>query len=313
MLSFVLFCLSGLSQTNDFSAFHAALIKEGFSVSFLPDNILPREDSLPQNDSFLQNSRLDSQSVSSADLKFSLKSAVQNKSEQFILLTDSTEAAFCAKDLNIACIGIAESTRWDSFPFSCRLWESFESASVASLCMFHAHFHHYPADILKTPRLLVREFSLSDAHSLYLLKTQPLTMRFIDETVADESAETEKLSAYIQNAYPFYELALWGLFEKDSGRFIGRAGFMPVEEEDFFRLGFNFSVGYMIDEHCCGLGYASEVLPALLSFAKELGHTHILCQIKKENTASLHVLSHCGFPYQILSHKKEVITFGISL
>lgn len=301
MLCFVLFYLSGLSQNEDFSSFCEQLKKAGISSSFLPIESLSPDSRIPMPDSY------------ASALKSALISATRPSPDYCILLTDSSEAAFFAKELGVACIGITRHASPDIFPFSCLLWESFECASVASLRMFHAHFHRYPAKILETGRLLVREFSASDAHSLFRLKSRPSVRRFMEEPLLDEVSEAKKLSAYITNAYPFYELALWGIFERLSGKLIGRIGFMPVEEDSLIKSGFNFSVGYMLDEQFRGLGYATEALASVLAFAKEFGQTHILCCIKKENTASVRVLSRCGFPYRILSQDEDLITFGISL
>lgn len=299
MLCFVIFYFSGGTQTGAFSDFYTSLQSEGISASVLPF------DSVAESNVFLQDS------LGSA-FKKALISATLPDSEAGILVTDSPAAAVLAKELGIACIGITGDSSVDVFPFSCLLWESLECASVTAVKMFHAHYHHYPAKILETEQFTVREFAASDAHSLFLLKSQPSMLRFMDEVLLDERSEAEKLSAYINNAYPFYELALWGIFEKQSGNLIGRIGFMPVDEDSFIKSGFNFSVGYMIDEHFRGLGYVTKALASVLALAEEFGQTRILCRIKKENTASFRVLSHCGYPYQVLFQDADLVTFGIS-
>ena len=74
---------------------------------------------------------------------------------------------------------------------------------------------------------------------------------------------------------------------------MGRAGFsLPEDTTEYF------SLGYLIDTPYRKQGYAKELVPALLFYAKEQGYTTISAKIKKENVASRKVLASCGFPYE---------------
>ena len=103
-------------------------------------------------------------------------------------------------------------------------------------------------------------------------------------------------------------MALWGVYEKKTGALIGRAGFsLPEKDSD------TFSLGYLIDVPYRKLGYAKELIPALLSYAKEQGYSELSAYIKKENTASITLLEHCCFPYKYeKDNAEERITYTIS-
>ena len=122
--------------------------------------------------------------------------------------------------------------------------------------------------------------------------TAPETAPFMDEKLSDFETEQEKHSAYLRNVYPFFDLALWGVYEKKTGTLMGRAGFsLPEDDTDTFLLG------YLIDVPYRKRGYAKELLPALLSYAREQGYTKVSAKIKQDNVASQRTLAGCDFPY----------------
>ncbi len=106
-------------------------------------------------------------------------------------------------------------------------------------------------------------------------ETERLVIREIEEKEAEEAAEMfdlfgrnggepftkDMVIAYIKGAYGFYGYGYWGLFEKESGEFVGLAGFRegscPLE------------IGYCIREDKRGIGYATEAVRSLREFAEE--------------------------------------------
>lgn len=229
-------------------------------------------------------------------------------SEEYLMITDSKAGTIAAKNAGIPCIGYTSSDVTNqNFSLAYALLESFESADADYLRRTHAHALSYPAEILTTNRLFLREFSIDDFPVLYAICTHPETAPFMEESLSDYATEEEKHIAYVQNVYPLFDLALWGVFEKKTGKLIGRAGFsLPENDSD------TFSVGYLIDVPYRGQGYAKECVPALLAFAMEQGYTEISAKIKKENLVSKRVLEQCGFPYSV-SETNNTLLYRISL
>ena len=226
-----------------------------------------------------------------------------------LVLTDSAAGIASARATGIPCIGYTPQERSEDMSGAYALFEDFASIDVAYLRRTHAHAIGYPADILTTERLTVREFSDKDFPTLYAMCTEPSTASFMEEVLSDYETEQEKHTAYIRNVYPIFDLALWGVYEKDSGNLIGRAGFsLPEDGSD------TFSIGYLIDVPYRRCGYAKELIPALLSYAKEQGYTEISASIKQENVASVKALEQCGFPYERRDNNSEaMITYVIHL
>lgn len=209
-----------------------------------------------------------------------------------LVITDTASGILSAQTANLPCIGFAPSANYENLSGAYALFEDFASIDIGYLCRTHAHAMGYPAEILTTHRLTVRELSEKDFPKLYAMCTAPETAPFMEEKLSDYKTEQEKHIAYIRNVYPFFDLALWGVFEKDSQTLIGRAGFsLPEDDSD------TFSLGYLIDVPYRKQGYAKELLPALLSHAKEQGYFKVSAKIKGDNIASLRTLASCGFPF----------------
>ncbi len=229
--------------------------------------------------------------------------------EDCLVLTDSAAGIASAKAAGVPCIGYASSVSTEDMSGAYALFEDFASIDAAYLSRTHAHAVGYPADILSTNRLLVREFSPADFPALYAMCTEPSTASFMEEVLSDYNTEQEKHNAYLRNIYPFFDLALWGIYERTSSTLIGRAGFsLPADASD------TFSLGYLIDVPYRRQGIAKELIPALLTYAKEQGYQKISARIKQNNIASVKVLEQCGFPYECKEDTdKGILTYIIYL
>ena len=215
--------------------------------------------------------------------------------EECLLITNNRRHAKTATRLSVVCVGCVEGTY--ELP-EVALLEVPDETSVTYLNMLYCHEKGYPAFIAETERCFLRELTASDASDLYSICANPKVSRFLEEAVGTPEAEAEKLSAYIKTVYPFFEYGFWGVYERESGKLIGRAGFregsMPLE------------VGYLFDEHVWSKGFATEVLCALVRYAKEeLDVTDIVAKIFHENTASRRVAEKCGVRVEEMQKAQE--------
>lgn len=221
-----------------------------------------------------------------------------------LIITDTSVGIADARTLGIPCLGYAPSETTEDLSGAYALFEDFASIDLSYLHRTHAHAAGYPAEILSTKRLLVRELSDADFPALYAMCTEPSTASFMEEVLSDYETEAEKHAAYLRNVYPIFDLALWGVYEKSSGSLIGRSGFsLPSDDSD------TFSIGYLIDVPYRNRGYAKELIPALLTYAREQGYAEVSARIKKGNTASVKALEQCGFPYEQTEDATQGIHF----
>lgn len=226
-----------------------------------------------------------------------------------IVVEDSAAGTMAAAAAKIPCIGfINPNSGNQDLSRAYALLESFASADAAYLRRTHAHALGEPADILATERLLVREFSKEDFPALFAMCKKPEYACCMEEPFTDYATEKEKHEAYLSVVYPFFDLALWGIYEKDTNRLVGRAGFSPVEGN-----AADYALGYLIDTPFQKKGYARECVPALLTYAKNAGADSVIAKIKKTNAASLRVLAACGYPYRIEENSEDTLTYRIFL
>ena len=88
----------------------------------------------------------------------------------------------------------------------------------------------------------------------------------------------------------------WAVEEKESGRFVGRAGLKrhdnwPLDPE-------NTEVGYLFDREVWGKGYATEAARAAIRYAlRELYRPEVISIARPENAASRRVMEKAGLTY----------------
>ncbi len=254
---------------------------------------------------FIQNQR---GICPSADLYLDMAHRLALPPQNCLVITDSTEGVCAAKAAGIPCVGYEPPGTANILFGAYSVIQSFRRVDPGYLSRTHAHALSYPAFIIRTERLILRELSVEDFPALYTMCTEPDTAAFMDETLSDYDTEQEKHRSYIKNIYPFYELALWGVYERESGKLIGRVGFsLPEDDSNCYWLG------YLIDVPYRNRGYATECIPAVLHFASYQDCRYVSVKIRKNNPISVKVLEHCLFPYECTGETTDAWIYRIDL
>ncbi len=157
-----------------------------------------------------------------------------------------------------------------------------------------------PWKIAKTKRCLVREMQESDLDSLYRLYQDKEVTRYTEGLYEDPEEEKVYITNYIQHIYRYYGFGTWLIFEKETGKLIGRAGFN-------YRPGFKDpELGFLIGVPYQRKGYAYEVCRKLIELGKEeFEFDAVSAFVEKENEASCHLCIKLGFFY-----KEDVVIDG---
>ena len=146
---------------------------------------------------------------------------------------------------------------------------------------------------LKTPRLLLREFQLTDAENVHaygsdadLVKYMPWGPNSKNETNAFLSKAFKWQSEVPRKNFEF------AIVESASGKLIGGSGIF-VKNSD---CGF---IGYILQKSAHGKGFATELSQALIKFGfNELNLHRIEATCDAENLASLKVLLKSGMKHE---------------
>lgn len=205
--------------------------------------------------------------------------------EDCLMLTNNEQHAKIAAELGMAVAGCMEGPF--EVPKQVTLLESPSEVSAGYLNQAYCHAKKLPATILETGRCFIREMTADNMDELYDILTDEEVAKYLPAKCGSREEELEKLVSYAAYAYSFFEYGYWGVFSKETGELIGRAGF----KEGSYPL----EAGYVIRRSDWGKGFATEVVSALVRYAKdELDSSEIHAVIDEQNIASLRVAKKCG-------------------
>lgn len=206
-------------------------------------------------------------------------------SDEAVIISDDVSLLDKLKKYNICRLG---ALNWQMSPCDFNnvslVFEGFDDVGYDYINKMYQRFHNIPWTILQTDRCIVREMTLDDLDALYELYDDD-AYRYLEKLSDNRCEEREKLAAYIENMYKFYEFGLWAVIDKQTGKLIGRAGF-----------NCDFSMGYLIKKEHRNKGIAYEVCNAMIQYANEnIKIGEIWCRIDKNNIASVNLAKKLGF------------------
>lgn len=144
--------------------------------------------------------------------------------------------------------------------------------------------------VLETERLLLREFILEDAQSMFDLNSDPEVIKYTGDPPFES---VEQAKAFLQNYRDYKKngFGRWAMISQADNEFIGWCG-LKLNEEKFIDLGFR-----VFRKHW-NKGYASEAAKACLTYGfQTLGFDEIIGRVLSENKASIKVLEKLGMQY----------------
>lgn len=221
------------------------------------------------------------------------KDAEKRKTSLLIASTDATIAL--GKELGIATLAYMN----PDFPNQTysgveMIVEGFEEVDADFFEKVFQRYHHIPWTILETERCVVRELCLDDLDGLFELYADDGMDEFTEALFEYEEEKTYQ-EAYINNMYRFFGYGMWLVFQKETGKLIGRAG---LEHREIYGET-ELELGYLIGKKYQGQGYATEVCWAILEYAKaNTDFERINCVVQKGNEVSIHMAQKLGFVYQ---------------
>lgn len=145
---------------------------------------------------------------------------------------------------------------------------------------------------LETERLILRGYELADLDELAASYADPEVVRYLAQGQTRTRAECEERMATVMYRWNTYRLPLWAVTLKATGRWIGRCGFQPKEDDapDVVELAYSYA------RWTWGHGYATEAARACIDYAfTVMGWDRVIARARPGNHASLRVLEKLGF------------------
>lgn len=211
--------------------------------------------------------------------------------EECLLISGSKDVLAWAEEKHIPTVGYQPAET--AFLQADMIVEGFDEIDYEFLLHVWQRYYGMPWTILTTERCIVREFEMSDIDALFELYAHPQMTEYMEGLYPYEEEKAYQ-KAYIDYMYRFFGYGMWLVFEKATGKLIGRAGMEHREE-----LGGELELGYAIHPDYQRKGYATEVCNEIIKFAfNELEFEEICCLIEKENAASICFAEHIGFHFE---------------
>lgn len=163
--------------------------------------------------------------------------------------------------------------------------------------LYKVYCRHYerPMWILETERCRLRELSAEDFDALLLLQKENAQNPEGCFFPAGCDNPEDFLMNYIRHQYPFFDFGLYAVLEKETGNFMGIAGFTGITEIASDGISLSAEVSYALLQKYQRRGLAKEVLLALLSYGRKTGgFRQFTARIRPDNVASAALAKKCG-------------------
>ncbi|MCR4831126.1 MAG: GNAT family N-acetyltransferase [Pseudobutyrivibrio sp.] len=149
-----------------------------------------------------------------------------------------------------------------------------------------------PWDIAYTNRCFIREYGPSDLDDLFELYNQDHMTEYM-EPLFEYEEERQYEENYIEYIYKLYGFGIWLIFDKFTGKLIGRAG---IEVRETCDRENQAELGFAISPARWRQGLAYEVCSKIIDLARDdYGITSLIARCDPANEASSGLLKKLGF------------------
>lgn len=152
-----------------------------------------------------------------------------------------------------------------------------------------------PIPTIVTERLILRPHRLDDFEACAALWAEPAVVRFIGGVPYTREQSWSRLLRY-KGSWHFLGFGFWAIEERQSGDFVGEAGFLEGRRAMTPSIEGTLEAGWVLSPSANGKGYATEALTAMIGWGKAQFPEHrMTCIIATENKASQRVAAKLGF------------------
>ncbi len=155
--------------------------------------------------------------------------------------------------------------------------------------ILNLNFRPFPE--LRTERLVLREIELSDAPSLYKLRSDNQVIKYLDRAKPNSLDEVYSLINTIREGLKQNNSVNWAISVKGNAELIGTIGFWRLQKEHF-----RAEIGYMLFPEFQGKGLMHEALAIVLRYGfKKMNLHSVEANCNPGNTKSIRLLENNNF------------------
>ena len=147
---------------------------------------------------------------------------------------------------------------------------------------------------IETENLVLRPFKDEDVDDYFGVLDSPEVRRWLHLSESLDRSDAWQQMAWFLGQWELRGTGHWALEEKNSGKFVGRAGLHRPERHDWPGV----EVGWALHPDFWGYGYATETGAAAVSYGfEQLGLDKLFSCILAENNRSQAVAKRLGFEF----------------
>lgn len=149
--------------------------------------------------------------------------------------------------------------------------------------------------LLETDRLILRAHTVDDFAASTALWADPAVVRHIGGTPSTANESWMRLLRY-GGLWPLLGYGYWAVTDRETGRFLGEAGFANFYREIDPPLGDWPEAGWVLAPSAWGCGLAMEAVTTAYDwFDGQFPGRETVCLVAPENAASLAIAAKLGF------------------
>jgi len=156
--------------------------------------------------------------------------------------------------------------------------------------MLNIQFTHFPT--LQTPRLLLREITLSDAPAIFKMRSDERVMRYIGQPLQKDVGEAQQMIETYQRAHEQNEAVNWAICLREQPQWqIGTLGFWKMD-----KVNHRCEIGYTLLYDHWRQGIMSEAIEAAMEYCFKVMDFHsVEANTDPDNEGSGGILEKLGF------------------
>ncbi len=155
--------------------------------------------------------------------------------------------------------------------------------------MLQPDFAIFP--VIATRRLLLREITEQDVTDLFLLRSDPSVLKYLDRDPEKSVEEIIRWISSVKNNQQNNDGILWGISLKDDERIIGTICYWRMEKQHY-----RAEIGYALVPAQQGKGIMDEAMKAVLLYGfKEMKLHSVEANVNPANTGSIKLLERNSF------------------
>jgi RimJ/RimL family protein N-acetyltransferase len=147
---------------------------------------------------------------------------------------------------------------------------------------------------LETERLQLRGHSIDDFPKSAAMWADPNVTRHILERPQTQEEVWRRFLCYVGH-WAVLGFGYWVIMEKQTGKFVGEAGFADYKRKIEPSLEGVPEIGWALASRAHGKGLATEAVRAITAWGDAHFQTSTRCMIAPSNTASFRVAAKCGY------------------